>query len=149
MQNLCPCRLTIELNFQCVLMCQERGAGEVESTRRRQRRGQESLRHGEHITHYTGRLSAVITVIFGKCSSRLTHTHTLSLSPWPGLAVAHQNPLTQYVSAKEEEVLAPFSSPCLCLLPNIYVLIYMRTHVLYHQIHVCVCQCVCVLWHIL
>lgn len=111
-------------------------------------------------THYTLHRA---TVCSNNCNfwqmfkPSYSHLHwvclPLSLSLWPGLAVAHQNPLTQYVSAKEEEVLASPSSLSLppslylCLLPNIYVLIYMRTHVLYHQKHVCVCVCVCALTH--
>lgn len=107
-QNLCPCRLTIELNFQCVLICGSGdgyGDGDGKTQAKTWPKDLETWR-----THYTGRLSAVITVIFGKCSSHLTLPLSvcLSLSLHCGrpVAVAHQNPLIQYVSAKEE-LLAP------------------------------------------
>lgn len=101
-------------------------------------------------THYTGRLSAVITVIFGKCSSHLTHTVCLSLSLHcgrPGRSSSESTYTICFRKGRSKTVPFSLSLSLSCLLPNIYVLIYMGTHVLYHQTRVC--MCVCVLWHIL
>lgn len=56
LQNLCACRLTIELNFQCVFKGAAGGRQQAAGSR-------------ELYVDITVRLSAVITVIFGKCSS--------------------------------------------------------------------------------